>query len=189
MTALGALRAVTLIFPDQQSRRSALMLQRERFSQNLGDRPGAESPIGSNHNSVGFLGACRRSWDTELIRPEPQATYELVLTVTGGQTERFISSADHPWLVVEKGWVETAQLAPGDRIVASGGTDLVVQSLTLTGRMERTFNLEVDGLHTFWSAKLVRWCTMSAGVLGRLRGLEIRSFTTSQNMERAWVLK
>lgn len=86
---------------------------------------------------------------TALIRPEPQATYALVLLDGGGEREVFTSSADHPWFVVGKGWVETVNLASGDRIVSAEGADLVVQSLTPTERTERTFNLEVSGPHTF----------------------------------------
>ena len=75
---------------------------------------------------------------TALIRPEPQATYELVLRDGGGEREVFYSSADHPWFVVGRGWVETAQLQPQDRIVSALSADLTVQSLTLTGRTDTT---------------------------------------------------
>ena len=48
-----------------------------------------------------------------------------------------------------RGWVNTVDLRPGDRIDTASADDLVVTSLSRTGRIERTYNLTVEGWHTF----------------------------------------
>jgi|CXWL01.1.fsa_nt_gi RHS repeat-associated protein len=86
---------------------------------------------------------------TALIRPEPQPTYELVLRDLAGASERFVASGDHPWFVAGMGWVHTSDLTPGMNIARAGGADIEVASLTGTGGIARTYNLEVEGWHTF----------------------------------------
>ena len=65
------------------------------------------------------------------------------------KAEIFRATDDHPWKVEGKGWVETASLQPGDRIDTGSGADMLVTSLALTSRIERTYNLEVADFHTF----------------------------------------
>ena len=86
---------------------------------------------------------------TDLIRPEPKPLYALRLLDASGEAETFHATDDHPWRVYGKGWVETADLEPGNRIITGSGTDMVVTSLTLTGRIEKTYNLTVANWHTF----------------------------------------
>jgi len=45
--------------------------------------------------------------------------------------------------------VETLDLTPGDRIDTGSGADMIVTSLTLTDRIEPTYNLTVAEFHTF----------------------------------------
>jgi hypothetical protein len=86
---------------------------------------------------------------TALIRPGPKPLYKLETRDAGGETETFHATDDHPWKVEGKGWVETLGLKPGDRIDTGTGDDLVVLSLTATGRIARTYNLSVADWHTF----------------------------------------
>ena len=86
---------------------------------------------------------------TALIRPEPQATYELALRDSVGASETFVTSADHPWFVAGMGWVHTADLTAGMAIARAGGADMVVASLVGSGGIAQTYNLEVDAWHTF----------------------------------------
>src|SRR5204863_2767754 len=75
--------------------------------------------------------------------------YELVLRDAVGQVEAFRATGDHRWKVDGTGWVETAELKIGDRIETDSKADVTVTSLSLTNRVERTYNLEVAEWHTF----------------------------------------
>jgi RHS repeat-associated protein len=86
---------------------------------------------------------------TDLIRPEPKPLYALKLRDASGEIETFHATDDHPWRVEGKGWVETLDLKAGDRIDTASGADMVVTSLTLTSRIEQTYNLTVADWHTF----------------------------------------
>jgi hypothetical protein len=86
---------------------------------------------------------------TDLIRPDPKPLYALHVLDSGGEAERFHATDDHPWKVEGKGWTQTIDLKPGDRVDTSSGADLVVTSLELTKRTEKTYNLTVADWHTF----------------------------------------
>ncbi len=51
---------------------------------------------------------------TDLIRPEPKPLYALQALDEGGEAGTFHATDDHPWKVEGKGWVETADLRPGE---------------------------------------------------------------------------
>jgi hypothetical protein len=86
---------------------------------------------------------------TDLIRPDPKPLFALQARDAGGDIETFHATDDHPWRVHGRGWVETENLRVGDRIDTATEDDLVVTSLTLTQRIEPTYNLTVDDWHTF----------------------------------------
>ncbi len=86
---------------------------------------------------------------TDLVRPDPKPLYRLDLTDAGGEAEAFHATDDHPWKVEGKGWVDTLNLKPGDRIDTGSGADMVVSALTITGRVETTYNLTIANWHTF----------------------------------------
>lgn len=90
---------------------------------------------------------------TDIIRPNPKPLYTLATIDTSGRASLFHATEDHPWKVVEKGWVETFDLTTGDRIVTGGGEPLTVISLAYSGRNERTYNLTVAEWHTFMIGK------------------------------------
>lgn len=86
---------------------------------------------------------------TDLIRPASKPLYALSVADAGGETEKFHATDDHPWKVDGRGWVETVNLKAGDRIVTGSGAQLTVFSLSLTERVEPTYNLTVADWHTF----------------------------------------
>ncbi len=86
---------------------------------------------------------------TDLIRPSPKSLYALQLLDSGGELETFHATDDHPWKVKRRGWVDTLDLAEGDRIVTASGSDMAVVSVTRTDRIEQTYNLTVADWHTF----------------------------------------
>lgn len=90
---------------------------------------------------------------TALIRPDPQATFSVKLIDAGHGIDIFRASADHPWLLASGEWKDTIDLKPGDHIKTATGIALSVASVTPTGKMEQTYNLTVDGLHTYLIGK------------------------------------
>ncbi|MBD3753996.1 MAG: hypothetical protein IE935_16625, partial [Micrococcales bacterium] len=57
---------------------------------------------------------------------------------------------EHPWRLVGGDWATTAELYPGAELVTASGHRAVVVSVVRTDRVERTFNLEVEGFHTYF---------------------------------------
>ena len=86
---------------------------------------------------------------TDLIRPEPKPLYALKLRDASGEIETFHATDDHPWKVEGKGWVETVDLKPEDRIDTASGADMVLLRAEVTDRIEHTYNLTVADWHTF----------------------------------------
>jgi RHS repeat-associated protein len=86
---------------------------------------------------------------TDLIRPEPKPLYELVALDANGARTTFHVTDDHPWKIAGKGWVRTAELQPSQRIETVQAGQLLIHSVTLTRRVEATYNLTVEEWHTF----------------------------------------
>jgi RHS repeat-associated protein len=84
-----------------------------------------------------------------LIRPEPKPLYEMVAHDVGGKEAKFYVTDDHPWKVEGKGWVKTAELLTSQRIETAKAGPLLIQSVRLSQRVEGTYNLTVEGWHTF----------------------------------------
>jgi hypothetical protein len=66
-----------------------------------------------------------------------------------GETDVFRATADHPWFTVDQRWVQTSDLKLGDKIETATGEAFRLVGDVLSGRIEKTYNLEVNGLHTF----------------------------------------
>jgi len=127
---------------------------------------------------------------TALIRPGPKQLYELSLTDPGGEAETFHATDDHPWKVQGKAWVETAKLAPGNRIKTGSGADMVVTKLELTDRVEETYNLTVADWHTFLVGEdqaLVHNVNCNIGPSGRFKihNVNVSSRKSAQDAARA----
>lgn len=90
---------------------------------------------------------------TELVRPEPKPLFAVALRAAGGRVETLDATADHPWKVVGRGWVETGNLVAGDRIETAAGAPLTLETVTATNRTAAAYNLEVADFHTFLVGK------------------------------------
>lgn len=86
---------------------------------------------------------------TALIRPEAKPLWRLEVRNNDGETEVFHATDDHPWFIEGVGWVETQSLGAGQRIETADDRGLSIIDIARTDRVERTFNLSVEGLHTF----------------------------------------
>ncbi len=66
----------------------------------------------------------------------------------GGQTIE--TTAEHPFFVVEKGWVRASELEQGDLLVGHNDTLTAVETITTTDRHEAVYNISVADDHTYF---------------------------------------
>ena len=84
-----------------------------------------------------------------------KTTHELrVLSFVGadGATTTLNTTDEHPFFVVDRGWVRADELAIGDTLLQPDGTAATVTGSTVEVRAEgvTVYNLEVDGGHTYF---------------------------------------
>lgn len=93
-------------------------------------------------------GAERQIWEVmvEVVDAEGAARREII-----GTTD------EHPWRLVGGDWATTAELYPGAQLVTADGRGAVVVSIGQTDRIERTYNFEVEGFHTYFVGDAGLW--------------------------------
>jgi RHS repeat-associated protein len=72
------------------------------------------------------------------------------LTVLTVEDERVETTAEHPFWVEGRGWVEAQNLSAGDRLKALRGETRVVESVSRIERETEVFNFEVAGVHNYY---------------------------------------
>ncbi len=65
---------------------------------------------------------------------------DLVINVTG----------EHPFYVVDKGWVRVKNLQKGDVLRTNGSMNVFVSFISKTNRKEKVFNIEVGTNHNYF---------------------------------------
>ena len=75
--------------------------------------------------------------------------------VAGGRV--FGTTGEHPFWVVDKGWVAAGSLEVGDLLGGSGEGGVRVESVRDTGRVETVYNVEVEGDHTYFVGDETEW--------------------------------
>jgi hypothetical protein len=83
--------------------------------------------------------------------------YELSVVDGSSNAELLETTAEHPFWVVERGWVEVAELGVGDELLDASGAVLTVEGLIETSRAETVYNIEVEGYHTYFVGDLGIW--------------------------------
>jgi hypothetical protein len=86
---------------------------------------------------------------TGLIRPDPKLIWRLEARDADQEAEVFYVTDDHPWFAKGMGWVETKDLRVGQALATADKRGIKVLGVAATDRAERTYNLTVDGFHTF----------------------------------------
>jgi hypothetical protein len=66
----------------------------------------------------------------------------------GGKEIR--TTAEHPFWVAGRGWMEAGLLQPGDELVGHAGRSATVEEAQDTGKHERVYNLRVGDYHTYF---------------------------------------
>ncbi len=95
-----------------------------------------------------IAGAERQIWEV---------TVESVDAEGAARRETIGTTDEHPWRLVGGDWAETAELYPGAELVAADGRRAVVVSVVRTDRVERTYNFEVEGFHTYFVGEAGLW--------------------------------
>lgn len=95
----------------------------------------------------------------------------------GKATGMVTATAGHPFWVGDRGeWVEAGHLRPGDTVTTPAGDQLRVVSTREYHRIQRVYNLTVDGIHTYYvvaggAAVLVHNCALDNLPSGDLHSL------------------
>ncbi|MGI9303951.1 MAG: polymorphic toxin-type HINT domain-containing protein, partial [Gammaproteobacteria bacterium] len=74
-----------------------------------------------------------------------------------GQAEAVVTTSEHPFFVVDDGFVRADQLEVGEYVVVAGGRQIRVSRVDATPRTLTAYNLEVDGFHTFFVGEQGLW--------------------------------
>ncbi len=92
-----------------------------------------------------------------LFRSKDKPILDLALVGSDGEVDIIEATAEHPFWVEGKGWVQTSALAANDEIEAIEGEDLVVQSVMQRPGAFPAYNFEVADFHTYFVGEDGAW--------------------------------
>ncbi|MFF7635936.1 toxin C-terminal domain-containing protein [Kitasatospora sp. NPDC008050] len=88
---------------------------------------------------------------TEIHRTDGDRDFVAVVITTPAGTATIDSTAHHLFYDLTLAtWVDAAALAPGDRLQTTGDGSATVQAVRTYTAADRTYNLSVDGVHTYY---------------------------------------
>ena len=96
------------------------------------------------------------AWDEETERYALRSVVRVFRTTTDEVVQvsfrdTFVEATpNHPFLVEDKGWTEAKALEPGQLVRTAEGTLAQIELVEFLGVSEPTFNLQVEGLHTYF---------------------------------------
>jgi hypothetical protein len=91
-----------------------------------------------------------------------QATLELKVVGDGGPIETIEVTGEHPFWVIERGWVAVQELRPCDEVRTSRGGQLRVSGIRLTDGTKTVYNFEVEDFHTYFVGEVGAWALRRA---------------------------
>ncbi len=116
----------------------------------------------------------------------------LEVTGDGGRTERFVTTPNHPFFVLDRGWVPAAKLTAGQHLstVDGEGAELTAVSPFQADEPVRVYNLEVADFHSYFVGDLGLWvhnprCVEDGVTTNHLNGEERASLRQLQD-EADW---
>ncbi|WP_164928463.1 polymorphic toxin-type HINT domain-containing protein [Gloeobacter violaceus] len=130
---------------------------------------------------------------------DDRPVYRLELRQTDGDGERdtLTVTGEHPFFLQGQGWTAADKLQAGDRVQAVDGRWLRVVGLAAQEQRQRTYNLEIEGEHTFFVGHNQAWVhnecislyravldkelqdIKSSGVFRNPYGIEIKYFSVT----------
>ena len=88
---------------------------------------------------------------TRLIITEDDKYFNELSIATEDGIEKLTATYEHPfWSPSERRWVEAADLNPGMTLLTDEGSTVVITGNRSFAKHERTYNLTVDNLHTYY---------------------------------------
>ncbi|MFF8717823.1 polymorphic toxin-type HINT domain-containing protein [Streptomyces sp. NPDC015184] len=88
---------------------------------------------------------------TRLIRTESDKDFNELTVETPGGNKKLTATHEHPfWSISESRWVAAGQLKPGMTLRSNDGSSLLVKANRSFVKHARTYNLTVEGLHTYY---------------------------------------
>ncbi len=82
---------------------------------------------------------------------------ELEFQTQDGSTETLRVTSEHPFWVKDRGWVEAAELLPGDEVFTSAGGWVRVSNGTWVSQRQTVYNFEVEGFHSYFVGESGVW--------------------------------
>jgi hypothetical protein len=123
-----------------------------------GDRPIESVRVGdrvlSRDASTGVLSLERV---VRLKPPSDAPIVELVVRLADETVETLRTTVDHPFWRIGSGWTLARDLVPGDPLTDSSRNSLRVESVRSSAALERVFNFEVEGTHSYFVSKGRVW--------------------------------
>ena len=96
-----------------------------------------------------------------LVAGGERTVWEVTIEITdinGVSVRETIGSTDeHPWRLSDGTWSDTKDLSTGGRLVTADGDRATVIAVIETNRIERTYNFEVEGFHTYFVGENAVW--------------------------------
>ncbi|MCG7410902.1 Hint domain-containing protein, partial [Paenibacillus sp. ACRRX] len=84
--------------------------------------------------------------------------------------EKITTTEEHPFWIVDKGWVEAGDLSVGDKLVDRDGQEYPIESITVRKEPTKVYNFRVQGYHNYFVTDLRIW-THNCGGGGGGRGI------------------
>ncbi|MBT2765493.1 polymorphic toxin-type HINT domain-containing protein [Paenibacillus sp. ISL-20] len=120
---------------------------------------------GFNHELFQQTGECLRVIRLELTELNLEETYHIQVEDTV-----IVTTAEHPFWVIGKGWVESRDLKAGDRLVNDEGIEYVIEKIEIKQETIRVYNFSVGDYHTYFVTGLKLWTHNCGGSGGRGAG-------------------
>lgn len=93
----------------------------------------------------------------EVIVTHDRAVLELTIGFEGGLVEALGVTGEHPFWVKNAGWVEADELLAGDELETADGRSATVQGIVESEQPATTYNLNVNGHHTYFVGDAAVW--------------------------------
>ncbi|WP_282611298.1 polymorphic toxin-type HINT domain-containing protein [Pelagibius sp. Alg239-R121] len=92
-----------------------------------------------------------------LFQSKDKPILGLALIGPDGELDVIETTAEHPFWVEGKGWIQTSNLKANDKIESLEGDDLVVQSMSQRAGVFPAYNFEVADFHTYFVGEDGAW--------------------------------
>jgi len=101
---------------------------------------------------------------TDTYVREADALVEVRMTRATGESDAIRSTLEHPFWLQSRGWVQAADLAPGDILDDAWGGHELVESVSRLPQISAVYNFEVANNHTYFVGRSAVWvhniCTL-----------------------------